>query len=172
MASGAAEASNTGPRAVASAAEERSYWQPKPANGYVTIKLAPEDTGSDTASMGVQSVAPGGFVREHAHTDQDEIICVLKGRGTAIIDGTRHAMSPGAAFFLPRTARHTFINDGDDDLLFTWTIMPGHGLLEFFSSIGKPRRPGDRPPEPFERPGDVAAIEARTGFAPGKPLPR
>ena len=170
MTSAAANVSSLDPRPAASADDNPSYWQPKPANGYVTIKLTPEDTGSNSASMGVQSVAPGGFVREHSHSDQDEIIYVLKGRGTAIIDGKRNAMIPGMAFFLPRIVRHSFINDGDEDLLFTWTIMPGHGLEEFFASIGKPRRPGDPPPDPFERPSDVAAIEARTGFAPGKPL--
>ena len=147
-----------------SANEERSYWQPMPANGYVTVKLTPQDTGSDSASMGIQCVADGGYVREHSHTSQDEIIYVMKGQGTAIINGEHHAMTPGAAFFLPRGVRHSFVNNGHDELLFTWTIMSGHGLHEFFAAIGRPRRPGEPAPAPFERPNSVAAIEVRTGF--------
>lgn len=146
--------------------EELSYWQPMPANGYVTVKLRPQDTGSEAASMGTQNVAPGGFVREHAHPEQEEIIYVLEGRGTAIIAGERHAMVPGAALFLGKGIRHSFINEGEQDLRFTWTIMPGRGLHEFFAAIGRPRHPGEPAPAPFARPGDAAAIESRTGFAP------
>ncbi len=152
-------------RAVVAHGEERSYWQPLPANGYVTVKLRPQDTGSEAASMGTQNIAPGGFVREHAHLDQEEIIYVLEGRGTALIDGERHLMAPGAAFFLGKGVRHSFINEGDRDLRYTWTITPGHGLHEFFASIGRPRHPGEPAPTPFARPDDATAIESRTGFA-------
>ncbi len=148
-----------------SAGDERSYWQPKPANGYVTVKLTPQDTGSDSVAMGIQSVAPGGFVREHSHSSQEEIIHVLAGRGTAVIDGERHRMMPGTVLFLPRNVRHSFINESDAELAFAWTIMPGHGLHEFFAAIGRPRHAGEPAPAPFERPSDVEKIEARTGFA-------
>jgi quercetin dioxygenase-like cupin family protein len=144
--------------------EELSYWQPLPANGYVTVKLHPGHTGSAAASMGTQNVAPRGFVREHSHVDQEEIIFVLEGRGTALIEGERHPMVPGACLFLGKGVRHSFINDGDVDLRFTWTIMPGQGLHEYFSSIGRPRIPGEPAPEPFQRPDDDAAILKRTGF--------
>ena len=149
---------------------ERSYWQPEPANGYVTIHLTPGDTGSGTAAMGVQCVAPGGRVREHAHVAQEEIIFVLSGRGTAVLDDGPRAMVPGSAFFLHPGQRHAFVNDGEEDLVFTWTIMPGHGLHEFFASIGRPRVPGTAAPAPFARPAEVAAIESRNGFVP--PAPR
>jgi hypothetical protein len=36
----------------------------------------------------------------------------------------------------------------------------------FFAAIGRPRRPGEPAPEPFERPADVHAIEARIGYGP------
>jgi hypothetical protein len=47
----------------------------------------------------------------------------------------------------------------------TWTYLPP-GLDDFFAAIGRPRRPGEPAPEPFERPADVQAIEARTGYGP------
>lgn len=144
---------------------DRSFWQPVPANGYVTVKLRPEDTGCGAAAMGMQTVGVGGFVREHAHPDQDEIIFVLEGEGVAVVDGSRHPMNRGCAFLLRSNVRHSFINTGAGELTFTWTIMPGFGLSEFFESIGRPRQEGEAAPQPFERPRNIAEIEAQTGFA-------
>lgn len=156
----------------ARAAAGGSYWQPEPANGYVTIHLTPETTLSATAAMGEQVVAPGGRVREHAHVDQEEIIFVLSGRGTALAEGVSHPMTPGTALFFRKGVRHAFVNDGDDDLHFAWTIMPGHGLHAFFAAIGRPRLPGQPAPAPFPRPADVLQVEAMTGFVSADPSAR
>jgi len=155
-------------RALVAAGDERSYWQPLPANGYVTVKLRPQETGSNAASMGTQNIAPGSFVREHSHVDQEEIIFVLEGKGTAVIGGERHPMVPGVTLFLGRGVGHTFINESDCDLRFSWTIMPGRGLDEYFAAIGRPRQPGEPAPAPFARPSDDAIIARRTGFTPSE----
>jgi hypothetical protein len=39
-------------------------------------------------------------------------------------------------------------------------------LDEFFAAIGRPREPGEPAPEPFARPADVHANEAKTGYGP------
>jgi hypothetical protein len=44
-----------------------------------------------------------------------------------------------------------------------WMIAPA-GLEDWFRAIGRPRRPGEAMPEAFERPGDVAEIQARQRF--------
>src|SRR5438094_760835 len=49
----------------------------------------------------------------------------------------------------------------------TWTYLPP-GLDDFFAGIGRPREPGEPAPEPFARPADVHAIEAKTGY--GAPI--
>ena len=49
----------------------------------------------------------------------------------------------------------------------TWTYLPP-GLDDFFAAISRPREPGEPAPEPFARPDDVHAIEARTGY--GAPI--
>ena len=41
-----------------------SYWQPVPANGHADPTLTPTTTGFDALSMGYQTIAPGGRVRE------------------------------------------------------------------------------------------------------------
>lgn len=143
--------------------EGRSFWQPVPANGHVTVKVEPATTGLEGVSMSVQAVGPGGHVREHAHGENDEIIFVVAGRGTAVIGGNRHAMVPGTTFFLGRGVRHTFVNDGEAELTFTATLMPA-GLERYFEAVGRPRRPGEPVPAPFARPANVLEIERNTVF--------
>lgn len=143
--------------------EGRSYWQPEPASGHVTIKVEPRNTGVGGVSLSVQAIGVGGHVREHAHGENDEIIYVLEGTGTAVVDGERHPMVPGTTIFLGKGVKHTFINQGDGELRFTATILPA-GLEDYFEAVGRPRRAGEPTPEPFPRPDDVLEIERNTVF--------
>jgi quercetin dioxygenase-like cupin family protein len=141
-----------------------SYWQPVPANGHATVMLSAEQTVSGNVSMGTQSIAPGCFVREHAHAAQEELIFVLSGSGVAVIQDAEHPMVPGAFFYLGPNARHKFVNTGSAPLVFAWTIVPG-GLEKFFAAIGRARAEGEAAPAPFPRPADVQSIERATVFA-------
>ena len=155
-----------GTKLVLQAEEGRAYWQPKPANGYVIIKVNPDNCSSNTVTMGIQVVAPDGcYVREHWHSRNDEILFCFEGRGTIVVDGEPHAFVPGTTAYLGRWVKHKIINNGDQPLKFTWTFLPP-GLDEFFASIGRPRAAGEPTPEPFERPAETLAVERRTGFGP------
>jgi quercetin dioxygenase-like cupin family protein len=147
--------------------EGQSYWQPIWANGYSIIKLSPKHAGPGNVAMGVQVIAPGGYVREHSHDPNQEILFCFAGKGTILVDGVAHPFVPGTTVYAGAGVRHKIINDGPDDLKMTWTYLPP-GLDDFFAAIGRPRRPGEPAPEPFERPTDVHAIEARTGY--GSPI--
>ena len=142
----------------------KGYWQPKPANGYAEVILAPTDTQSvHRFSMGRQLLPPGGRVRLHAHDRGEEVFYVLKGSGVAEIDGQAHRLSPGTTLYFGHNRGHTILNDGDGDLSWVWFFMPG-GLDDFFSAIGRARAAGEAAPAPFERPADVREIEKRTVF--------
>jgi hypothetical protein len=78
-----------------------------------------------------------------------------------------HPFVPGTTVYAAPGVRHKIINDGPDELKMTWTYLPP-GLDDFFAAIGRPRDPGEPAPEPFARPADVHAIEARTGY--GAPI--
>jgi mannose-6-phosphate isomerase-like protein (cupin superfamily) len=138
---------------------EESYWQPQPAN-------VPMDRQFST---GTQTVPPGGRVRLHSHTDNEEVLHFIAGRGKAILDGVEYRLEPGMTLFLGKLRTHTFINDGEVDLHWVWFFLPS-GLETFFREIGRRRTPGEAVPEPFARPENVAEIEARTVFtvAPGR----
>lgn len=140
---------------------EVSYWQPKPANGHVSVCVSPGLTKMERdLSMGTQTLPPGGRVREHAHPANEEILHFISGRGKAVIDGEEYVLEPGVTVFLGKHNSHTFINDGDADLHWVWFMTPS-GLETFFRDIGRPRRNGDAAPEPFERPSDIERIEGK-----------
>ena len=143
--------------------EGPSYWQPVPANGHADPKLVPGNTGFDGLSMGFQTIAVGGRVREHSHGDQIELQICFRGRGRVMIDGKSHDLVPGTACFLGHDVKHEIINEGADELVMLWIVSPP-GLERFFEAIGRPRRAGEPPPEPFARPADVRSIERRMGL--------
>src|SRR5262245_11356036 len=140
-----------------------SYWQPVPACGHADPKLFPGNTRFEGLSMGFQSIAVGGRVREHSHGDQIELQICFRGKGRVMVAGEAHALVPGTACFLGHDVMHEIINEGPDELVMLWVITPP-GLEHFFESIGRPRRAGEPAPTPFERPADVVAIERRMGM--------
>ncbi len=140
-----------------------SYWQPVPANGHADPALYPALTGFDGLSMGYQTVAPGGRIREHSHGDQVELQICFRGRGRVVVDGVSHPLAPGTACFLGYDVRHEILNEGQEDLVLLWIVSPP-GLEHFFKAIGRPRHAGEPAPEPFARPTDVVAIEQSLGL--------
>ncbi|GLK72150.1 cupin domain-containing protein [Ancylobacter dichloromethanicus] len=152
--------------------EAISYWQPVPANGHIDVIFSPDMVPMEfPIGFGTQTVPPGGYVREHAHDRNEEVIFVIRGKGRAVVEGVSHAMQPGSAFFIGRNRRHMFINEGTEDILWTWLIVP-NGLEDFFRLIGRPRQPGEPAPEPFPRPENVLQIERDTVFAAPPSDPR
>jgi mannose-6-phosphate isomerase-like protein (cupin superfamily) len=136
---------------VLQAEEGASFWQPKPANGYVTVKASPWTVPSLSFSQGIQVIPLGSMVRRHSHEAQDEVIYCLEGVGSIDLTGKSYPMTPGATIVIPRGAGHSFKNIGEEDLKFIWTIG-GPGLENFFRTIGKPRLPNQHAPDHFERP--------------------
>jgi quercetin dioxygenase-like cupin family protein len=143
--------------------EGPSYWQPVPARGHADPRLTPDLTRFPALSMGYQTIAPGGRVREHSHGEQIELQICFRGRGHVMVDGARHPLVPGTACFLGRDVKHEIVNDTDEELVMLWVITP-HGLEDFFKAIGRPRMPGEPAPAPFARPDDVVAIERALGM--------
>lgn len=145
--------------------ESQSWWQPQPANGYAEVIVSPRNLKTvQRFSFGKQMMPPGGTVRLHAHDSAEEILHILEGTGVATVGGKSYPMVKGTTLYLGHNQQHTFTNTGDTDLCWVWFFMPG-GLEDFFDGIGRPRRVGDAPPEPFARPENVKEIEKATVFA-------
>jgi len=147
-----------------------SYWQPVPASGHADPALTPATTGFDALSMGYQTIAPGGRVREHSHGDQVELQICFRGRGHVVVDGAQHPLVPGTACMLGYDVKHEIVNDTDEDLVMMWVITPP-GLEDFFAAIGRARTPGDPAPAPFARPENVVEVERAMGMNDTRPWP-
>jgi quercetin dioxygenase-like cupin family protein len=71
--------------------EAESYWQPVPANGFVAVHVSRHCHQTvNPFESGIQEVAPGCFVREHAHEPHEELILVMEGEGVALVDDEEH----------------------------------------------------------------------------------
>ena len=128
-----------GPVVVLGPDEGESFWQPLPSRGYIVNKLTPYNTPHDGFSLGIQVLEPGAHIRRHAHERQHEVLFCYAGEGWAVW------------------------NTGAGQMRLLWMIAPA-GLKDWFRAIGRPRRPGEPMPPPFERPADVAEIQARQRF--------
>ena len=72
-------------------------------------------TSSESLTLGVASLPPGGALREHRHT-QEEVYLVLQGSGLVRVGGEEIAVEAGSAVFIPGDALHSCENTGASDL--------------------------------------------------------
>ena len=83
-------------------------------------------TPTDSISIGMAEIAPGGTLDLHRHAPA-EVYHVLKGNGFVEIDGVRHELAPGISVFIPGNAWHAATNPGPASLRFLF-IFPTNSL--------------------------------------------
>ena len=66
---------------------------------------------------------PGASIGLHTHTDSSEIIYVISGSGKNICEGIEERLNPGDVHYCKKDSSHTFINDGNEDLIF-FAVVP------------------------------------------------
>ena len=69
------------------------------------------------------TLEPGSSIGMHCHDDSCEIIYVLEGIGTAILDGVEEKVEAGKCHYCPKGHTHSFINKGKKDLVF-FAVVP------------------------------------------------
>ena len=143
--------------------EGDSFWQPIPSTGFITSKITPYNSPYDSFSSGIQVLEEGSSVRKHAHERSHELIFIYEGEGYAEVDGESYELRQGSMMVIGRGTQHMVLNSGNSQLKMMWVIFPP-GLEDWFSAIGKPRIPGEGPPEPFERPKDIVNIQDQQRF--------
>lgn len=152
-----------GPYIVVGPDEGEAHWQPLPSTGYIVSKITPYNSPYDTFSAGIQVLEPGRHVRQHAHERAHEMLFIYRGTGYAELDGERHELEEGSLILVGRAVQHVIYNTGDTQMKLLWMISPP-GLEDWFSAIGRPKKPGEPMPEPFDRPEDVKAIQDQQRF--------
>ena len=66
---------------------------------------------------------PGSSIGMHEHSDSCEVLYVISGVGTAIMDGVEEIVNAGDYHYCPKGHAHTLINRGDEDLIF-FAVIP------------------------------------------------
>lgn len=66
---------------------------------------------------------PGCSIGLHIHDTSSEIIFILSGTGTALLDGTEETLAPGTCHYCPKGHTHTLLNTGTEDLIF-YAVVP------------------------------------------------
>lgn len=147
--------------------EGESLWQPQPADGYVTLKLTPENMPYDGYTSGIQVLPPGCHVKEHGHRRNHELLFIYEGTGKCVIEDQVYDLKPETTVLFGRYASHLLENTGDTDMKLFWVFFPP-SLEHWFRAIGQPRQPGDEAPASFPRPDDVQDVMEMLRFIPPK----
>ncbi|NQV21536.1 MAG: cupin domain-containing protein [Rhodospirillales bacterium] len=83
--------------------------------------LAGPKDGLDGMEVWMQTISAGSATPVHRH-DCEEVIVVLKGSGTCMIDGETTGFGPNSTLVLPSNAVHQICNTGDDDMFIVATL--------------------------------------------------
>jgi quercetin dioxygenase-like cupin family protein len=108
--------------------------------GELIIKVDPS-RGSDNLSLGTQLVPPGTGIPRHRHAYMDELLYVLEGSGTVILNEERLPIEKGGTILVPKGSWHAFENP-DTELLLLWAVTPT-GQEDYFRAISSV--PGEPP---------------------------
>lgn len=81
---------------------------------------------SEHAQVVVMSLLGGEDIGSEVH-DLDQILVVVEGAGTAILDGEEHRVEEGGLVVVPEGTEHNLINTGELPLkLYTIYTPPAH----------------------------------------------
>jgi oxalate decarboxylase/phosphoglucose isomerase-like protein (cupin superfamily) len=87
----------------------------------------PKVTGADKFVLGVVTVEPGKGHLRHNHPDMEEILYVIEGEGTQMVDiggEQRRRVVAGDLIHLPAGVFHETVNTGDKTLRFLVVFGP------------------------------------------------
>lgn len=83
------------------------------------------ETGKHTQVV-IMSIPAGGEIGEEVHEDNDQILLLIEGRGTVILDGDEAEFKTGDLVLVPAGARHNFVTEGDSPMKIVTTYSPPH----------------------------------------------
>ena len=65
----------------------------------------------------------GGSIGEHTHETNSEIIYILEGKGTVLMDGEYEDVEAGVCHYCPKGHTHSLMNNSDAPLTF-FAVVP------------------------------------------------
>jgi quercetin dioxygenase-like cupin family protein len=96
----------------------------KPAHNEVYGKLLSGEKENGRLSAHLTIIKPGGEIIPHTH-EVLEVIYIVKGEGSALVNGERKRAEPGTIVLAPAGSEHGFLNTGDTDIEMYCVFSPG-----------------------------------------------
>ncbi|MDZ4248351.1 MAG: cupin domain-containing protein [Patescibacteria group bacterium] len=79
----------------------------------------------DNVQVVLMSIPPNGEIGEEVHPDNDQILLLAEGGGTAVLDGKEKPFEPGDLVLVPAGTKHNFVA-GASGLKVVTTYSPPH----------------------------------------------
>ncbi|HYF75129.1 MAG TPA: cupin domain-containing protein [Candidatus Nitrosocosmicus sp.] len=95
---------------------------PKHREVYGQVLTAEKENGRLSAHL--TTIKPGGEIVLHIH-EVLEVIYVIQGKGSALVNGERKEAEPGTIVVANVGSEHGFINTGDSNLVLYCVFSPG-----------------------------------------------
>jgi quercetin dioxygenase-like cupin family protein len=131
--------------------------------GRIEVRCAAdgESTGGATAVYDIGVAADARVPAAHRHLGYDETIYGIAGECIFVLEGAEHVIRDGCSLFIPRGARHQFVNRSGQDTRFLAIITPGILSPAYFRELGAIVNAGG-PPDPVR----IAEVMRRHGLEP------
>ena len=88
------------------------------------ILISEHTVGATKISMGTNVTEVGSRIPLHTHTDSEEAMFVIQGRGKLVADGKEYDLYPGTAIYSPLGVEHEIINAGTEPFKIVWAYAP------------------------------------------------
>lgn len=82
-------------------------------------------TGKHTQVV-IMSIPVKGEIGEETHTDNDQVLYLIDGEGTVILDGEQSSYKAGDLVLVEAGVKHNFVNTGEVPLKILTTYAPPH----------------------------------------------
>lgn len=83
-------------------------------------------TTGDHTQVVLMSIPPKGEIGEEVHPDNDQVLLLVEGAGTAVLDGDEKPFEPGDLVLVPAGTLHNFIAEEDGMQIVTTYSPPQH----------------------------------------------
>lgn len=142
-----------------------SWWQARPTDGWVEVKMAPFTCDVHHYAVLMQTIYPGSHVREHAHNQLNEALVVTKGVAKASLAGGSEVICPkGSLIIAGRNEFHWWGNAGDTDVQ-NFAIIDPPGVEGALAFTGRVREKGSEWPTDIVRDASTGKmLHDRFGF--------
>ena len=97
--------------------------------GKISILVSPDASGARNFSAGIVTMQPGGGHTRHNHPGAEEIIHVISGRGTQMVEDPEgrpftREIGPGCSVFVPESRFHSTTNTGSEPMVVYVVYSP------------------------------------------------